>query len=51
MIEPTQQQLLDTLAQLCDRAPDVRFGQLVAHVGFLAEDRGDRPELSRRVKT
>ena len=40
MIEPTQQQLLDVLAQLCDRSLDVRFGQLLAHVGFLAEDRG-----------
>jgi hypothetical protein len=40
MIQPTQQHLLEMLAQLCARAPDVRFGQLLAHLGFLAEDRG-----------
>jgi len=40
MIQPTQQQLLDVLAQLCDKSPGVRFGQLLAHLGFLAEDRG-----------
>ena len=40
MIQPTQQQMLDMLAQLCDRSPDVRFGQLLAHLGFLAEDQG-----------
>jgi hypothetical protein len=40
MTQPTQQQMLEVLAQLCDRSPDVRFGQLLAHLGFLAEDRG-----------
>ena len=40
MIQPTHQQLLNVLAQLCDKSPGVRFGQLVAHLGFLAEDRG-----------
>lgn len=40
MIQSTQQQLLKVLAELCDRSPDVRFGQLLAHLGFLAQDRG-----------
>jgi hypothetical protein len=40
MIPPLQKQMLDVLAQLCDRAPGTRFGQLLAHLGFLAEDRG-----------
>lgn len=40
MIRLTPQKLLDVLAQLCDRSPGVRFGQLLAHLGFLAEDRG-----------
>ena len=40
MIQPTQQKMLEVLAQLSDRSPDVRFGQLLAHLGFLAEDRG-----------
>ena len=42
MIPATQQKLVDTLAQLCDRSPGVRFGQLLAHLGFLAEDQGSR---------
>jgi hypothetical protein len=41
MNQSTQQQLLKALAELCDRSPDVRFGQLLAHIGFLAEDRGN----------
>jgi hypothetical protein len=45
MIQSTQQELLDVLAQLCGRSPGVRFGQLLAHLGFLAEDRGS-PGLS-----
>ena len=45
MIQSTQQKLLDVLAQLCDSSPGVRFGQLLAHLGFLAEDRGS-PGLS-----
>ena len=45
MIQSTQQKLLDAHAQLCDSSPGVRFGQLLAHLGFLAEDRGS-PGLS-----
>ena len=41
MIQPTQQRLLDTRAELCERSPDVRFGQLLSHLGFLAEDQGN----------
>ena len=40
MIQPTRQRLLDVLTQLCDKSPGVRFGQLLAHLGFLAQDRG-----------
>ncbi len=44
MIEPTQKRLLDSLAELCERSPGVRFGQLLSHLGFLAQDQG-RPGL------
>jgi hypothetical protein len=44
MIQSTQQHLLEVLAQLCEKSQDVRFGQLIAHLGFLAEDRGS-PKL------
>ena len=40
MIQPKQQQLIDVLSQLCDKSSGVRFGQLLAHLGFLAEDPG-----------
>jgi hypothetical protein len=30
------------LARLSDLAPDVRIGQLVAHLGVLSEDEGGR---------
>ena len=42
MIPPIRQEMLAKLARLCELAPDVRMGQLVAHLGFLAEDRCDR---------
>ncbi len=44
MIQSTQQHLLEVLAQLCEKSQDVRFGQLIAHLGFLAEDSGS-PKL------
>jgi hypothetical protein len=34
----TSRDIIQRLAALCDLSPDVRFGQLVAHLGFLAED-------------
>lgn len=42
MIEPLQQDILRSLAALCELSPGVRFGQLLANLGFLAEDMFDR---------
>lgn len=42
MIQPTQQDILQSLAVLCELSPEVRFGQLLANLGFLAEDLTDR---------
>ena len=42
MTQPTQQEILQGLAVLCELAPDVRFGQLMANLGFLVEDLTDR---------
>ena len=42
MIEPMQQDILRSLATLCELSPGVRFGQLLANLGFLAEDMADR---------
>jgi hypothetical protein len=36
------QLLLDKLAEVAKLSPDVRFGQLLANVGLLAEDRTDQ---------
>jgi len=41
MIEPMQQDILRSLAALCELSPGVRFGQLLANLGFLAEDMSD----------
>jgi hypothetical protein len=30
------------LAELCEMSPDVRLGQLLAHLGFLGEDQTGR---------
>jgi len=38
MIQPTQRDILQTLTALCELAPDVRFGQLIANLEFLVED-------------
>ena len=38
MIEPMQQDILRSLAALCELSPGVWFGQLIANLGFLAED-------------
>ncbi len=38
MIPQTQQEILRRLAMICELSPSVRFGQLAAHLGFLAED-------------
>jgi hypothetical protein len=42
MITPTQQEILRGLANLLDLDRDVRFGQLVAFLGFLSEDMNGR---------
>ena len=38
MIPATQREALAVLAELCEMSPDVRLGQLLAHLGFLGED-------------
>ena len=36
MIEPTHQEILTRLARLSELAPDMRFGQLIANLAFMA---------------
>jgi hypothetical protein len=36
MIEPTRQEILDRLTRLSELAPDMRFGQLIANLAFMA---------------
>jgi hypothetical protein len=36
MIEPTRREILDRLARLSELAPDMRFGQLIANLAFMA---------------
>jgi hypothetical protein len=38
MIPPIQQDILTKLARVCELSEDVRFGQIMAFLGFLAED-------------
>ncbi|GAC1317490.1 MAG: hypothetical protein NVSMB14_15940 [Isosphaeraceae bacterium] len=42
MTATTRGELLEKLALLIDLSPDVRFGQLLANLSFLAEDQTDR---------
>jgi hypothetical protein len=42
MIPPAQQTILRNLASLCELSPEIRVGQLLAQLGFLAEDLCDR---------
>ena len=42
MISPSQREALAVLAEVCDLSPDVRLGQLLAHLGFLGEDQTGR---------
>ena len=42
MIQATQHELIEKLAELQQLSPDVRFGQLLANLGFLVEDQTDR---------
>jgi hypothetical protein len=42
MIPATQHELLEKLTILQQLSPDVRFGQLLANLGFLVEDQTDQ---------
>ncbi len=42
MIPTTQHELIEKLADIHQLSPDVRFGQLLANLGFLVEDQTDR---------
>jgi hypothetical protein len=42
MIPPTQREALAVLVEVCAISPDVRLGQLLAHLGFLGEDQTGR---------
>jgi hypothetical protein len=42
MTSQTQREALAVLAELCEASPDVRLGQLLAHLGFLGEDQTGR---------
>jgi hypothetical protein len=42
MIPATQREALAVLAELCELSPDVRLGQLLAHLAFLGEDQSGR---------
>jgi hypothetical protein len=42
MTTPTQTEALGVLSELCSLAPDIRFGQMLAHIGFLGQDQTGR---------
>jgi hypothetical protein len=42
MIQATQHELIEKLAELQQLSPDVRFGQLLANLGFLVEDQTEQ---------
>ncbi len=42
MIPATQREALAVLAEVCELSPDVRLGQVFAHLGFLGEDQTGR---------
>jgi hypothetical protein len=42
MIPPTQREALEVLAEVVELSPDIRLGQLFAHLGFLGEDQTGR---------
>ena len=37
MMSQTRSEVLSVLAELCALSPDIRLGQLLAHLGFLGE--------------
>jgi len=42
MIQATEHALIEKLAEIQQLSPDVRFGQLLANLGFLVEDQTDQ---------
>ncbi len=42
MIPPAQRESLSVLAEVLELSPDIRLGQLFAHLGFLGEDQTGR---------
>ena len=42
MIPTTQHELIEKLADIHQLSPDIRFGQLLANLGFLVEDQTDQ---------
>jgi hypothetical protein len=42
MIPATQREALALLSEVCELSPDVRLGQLFAHLGFLGQDQTGR---------
>jgi hypothetical protein len=42
MIPTTQHELIEKLVDIHQLSPDVRFGQLLANLGFLVEDQTDQ---------
>ncbi len=42
MIPATKHKLLNELERLCELSPDIRFGQLIDHLGVLSDDRADQ---------
>jgi hypothetical protein len=42
MIESTRQEILARLARLSELAPDMRFGQLIANLAFMAAGPWDK---------
>lgn len=43
MIPTTQHELIEKLADIHQLSPDIRFGELLANLGFLVEDQVDQP--------
>jgi hypothetical protein len=41
VINQTRHQLIESLASISEMAPDMRFGQLMATLGFLVDDKSD----------
>ncbi len=42
MIEFTKKEILQKLGAICALTPDVRFGQMIANLAFLAEDTSEQ---------